>query len=114
MNNEFFEALELLNKQKGIPTEYMIERVEAALMSAYKRELGTSSGNVRVHIDPVKRDVKVYQQKSVVEEVNDVAELVVSKPIFISKEQRRKKCFNNGDELLQVYSTHFLSTEREE
>lgn len=71
MNNEFFEALDLLNKQKGIPTEYMIERVEAALMSAYKRELGTSSGNVRVHIDPVKRDVKVYQQKTVVEEVID-------------------------------------------
>ena len=71
MNNEFFEALELLNKQKGIPTEYMIERVEAALMSAYKRELGTSSGNVRVHIDSNKRDVKVYQQKTVVEEVTD-------------------------------------------
>ena len=38
MNQEFFDALDLLEKEKGIPKEYMMERVEAALISAYKRE----------------------------------------------------------------------------
>ena len=72
MNNEFFLALEILEKEKGIPKEYMIERVEAALLGAYKREEGGNS-NVRIVIDPVKRDVRVYQQKAIVEEVTDPA-----------------------------------------
>ena len=70
MNKEFFAALDLLEKEKGIPKEYMLEKVEAALVSAYKKEYGSNT-NVRVHIDPVKEDVKVYQQKEVVEVVED-------------------------------------------
>ena len=69
MNQEFFNALDLLEKTKGIPKEYMIEKVEAALVSAFKKEYGTS--NVRIVIDPNKKDVKVYEQKAVVEEVTD-------------------------------------------
>ena len=71
MNQEFFNALDLLEKTKGIPKEYMIEKVEAALVSAFKKEYGTS--NVRVVIDPEKKDVKVYEQKLIVEEVTDPA-----------------------------------------
>lgn len=70
MNAEFFNALELLEKEKGIPKEYMIERVEAALISAYKREQGGNS-NVRVVLDPVRKDVRVYQQMDIVEEIED-------------------------------------------
>ena len=70
MNAEFFTALELLEKEKGIPADYMIEKIEAALVSAYKKEYGNNT-NVRVLIDPVKKDVKLYQQKEVVEEVTD-------------------------------------------
>lgn len=68
MNKEFFVALDLLEKEKGIPKEYMIEKIEAALLSAVKKEFG-SSALMRVVIDPAKEDVKVYQQKEVVEEV---------------------------------------------
>ena len=71
MNQEFFNALDLLEKTKGIPKEYMIEKVEAALQSAFKKEYGTS--NARVVIDPVKKDVKVYEQKTIVEVVEDPA-----------------------------------------
>ena len=70
MNTEFFAALELLEKEKGIPADYMIEKIEAALVSAYKKEYGNNT-NVRVLIDPVKKDVKLFQQKEVVEEVED-------------------------------------------
>lgn len=70
MNNEFFVALELLEKEEGIAKEYMLQKVEAALISAYKRDFGGYS-NVKVVIDEVKKDVKVYQQKEVVEEVED-------------------------------------------
>ncbi|MBE6592681.1 MAG: transcription termination/antitermination protein NusA [Ruminococcaceae bacterium] len=70
MNKEFFVALDLLEKEKGISKEYMIEKIEAALLSACKKEYGAST-LVRVAIDPVKEDVKVYIQKEVVEEVTN-------------------------------------------
>ncbi len=70
MNKEFFIALEMLEKEKGIPKDYMYEKIEAALVSAYKKEYGNNT-NVRVMIDPAKQDVRVYQQKTVVEAVED-------------------------------------------
>lgn len=69
MNTEFFNALELLEKEKGIPKEYMLEKVEAALISAFKRERGGS--NVRVLIDDKKKEVRVFELKDIVEEVTD-------------------------------------------
>ncbi len=71
MNVEVFKALDLLEAEKGIPKEYMIEKVEAALVSAYKREYGGNS-NVRVVIDTVKKDLKMYQVREVV--ANDFEE----------------------------------------
>ena len=59
-----------LEKERGIPKEYMLERVEAALISAYKKDSGGNS-NVKVVLDPVKKDVKVYQLRNIVETVED-------------------------------------------
>ena len=70
MNKEFFVALDLLEKEKGIPKEYMLEKIEAALVSACRKEYGNST-LVRVAIDPVKEDVRVFIQKEVVEEVTN-------------------------------------------
>ena len=70
MNKEFFIALDLLEKEKGIPKEYMLEKIEAALLSAVKKEYGAGA-LMRVMIDPVKEDIKVYQQREVVEEVTN-------------------------------------------
>ena len=72
MNTEFFTALELLEREKGIPQAYMMEKIEAALVSAFKKEYGNNT-NVRVHMDPAKKDVRVFQQKEVVEIVEDPA-----------------------------------------
>ncbi len=70
MNNEFFDALDLLEKDKGIPKEYMLEKVEAALLTAYKKD-NNGQSNVRISLDPVKRNVRMFVQKTVVEEVTD-------------------------------------------
>ena len=75
MNKEFFDALDMLEREKGIPKEYMLEKVEAALVSAFKRELGGST-NVRVVLDPKKKDMKVFQQLTVVETVENPNEEV--------------------------------------
>ena len=69
MKNEFFTALEELEEKRGISKAYMLEKVEQALVNAFKREEG--SANVRVHIDENKGEVKVYKQLNVVQTVVD-------------------------------------------
>ena len=66
----FVNALDLLEKEKGIPKEYMIEKIEAALVSAYHKEYGTNA-TVRIEFNLEKDDVRVFQQMTVVETVTD-------------------------------------------
>ena len=69
MNKEFFDALDALEKEKKIPKDLMLEKVEAALVAAYKRD--QDSSNVRVVLDPVKKDVKLFKVLDIVEDVED-------------------------------------------
>ncbi len=70
MNNEFFDALELLEKEKGIPMEYLLERIKTAIGMAVKRDYGGIE-NVLVDIDAETRKFKVSIVKTVAEEVED-------------------------------------------
>lgn len=70
MNAEFIEALGQLEKEKGISKDILIEAIEAALISGYKRNFH-SAQNVRVDIDRHSGEVRVYARKTVVEEVLD-------------------------------------------
>lgn len=70
MKAEFIQAIEEIEKEKGVSKEILIEAIEAALISAYKRNFG-SSQNVEVLVDNMTGDVNVYAQKEVVDEVED-------------------------------------------
>lgn len=70
MKAEFIEALEEIEKDKGISKDIIFEALEAALISGYKKNFG-SSQNVEVEIDKITGDVKVYAAKNVVEQVED-------------------------------------------
>lgn len=70
MNREFIEAIEELEKEKGISKDTLVEAIELALVSAYKKNYGTSQ-NVRVNIDREEGDVDVFMRKDVVEEISD-------------------------------------------
>lgn len=70
MNAEFFNALELLEKEKGIPQAYMLEKIEAALLSAMKKEYGATA-LMRIDTDMEKKKMRVFLQREVVEEVED-------------------------------------------
>jgi len=71
MNSDFLEALADIEKEKGIDKEILLEAIEAALISAYKRNYGGSANNVRVQIDRQTGEVRVFSRKSVVENVVD-------------------------------------------
>lgn len=70
MNTEFLEALKDLEKEKGISVDVLLEAIEAALLSAYKRNFG-SLQNAKIHIDRESGDCKVFAQRNVVETVED-------------------------------------------
>ena len=70
MNKEFINAINDLVKEKGISKEVLIEAIESALVSAYKKNYGTSQ-NVRVDIDQETGDINVYMRMDVVEDVED-------------------------------------------
>ncbi len=65
MNADFFTALDLLEKENGISKEYMISQIELALANACRREVGPTTV-IRVQLDPVKKDMRVFQQRTVV------------------------------------------------
>ena len=70
--NEFIQALEQIQKEKGIDKEIVFEAIEASLVTACKKNFGTSQ-NIKVTMDREKGTVKVFAQKTVVEEVSDAA-----------------------------------------
>jgi len=67
MNVEFMQALEELVKDRGIDRDVLLETIEQALSSAYKKNFG-SAQNVRVDLNRETGDIKVYSQRTVVDE----------------------------------------------
>jgi len=70
VNAEFMQAFEQLGKEKGISSEVLFEAIEAALISAYKRNF-RSAQNVRVALDKTSGEIRVYAKKTVTETVKD-------------------------------------------
>lgn len=70
MSSELLDALTALEKQKGISRDVLMEAIEAALVTAYKRNFNQAQ-NVRVDINLANGSMLVYSRKDVVEEVSD-------------------------------------------
>ncbi|AMQ07194.1 transcription termination factor NusA [Sporosarcina psychrophila] len=70
MSSDLLDALTALEKQKGISRDVLVEAIEAALVTAYKRNFNQAQ-NVRVDLNLDKGTMKVYSRKDVVEEVED-------------------------------------------
>lgn len=70
MSKEFFEAVKMLEAEKGIPADYLYEKISAAIVVAAKHDY---NGKDIVHcdIDEEKQKIKVYVRKNVVEEIED-------------------------------------------
>ncbi|MDR2486539.1 MAG: transcription termination factor NusA, partial [Clostridiales Family XIII bacterium] len=71
MNKEFIDALDELEKDKGIPKEQLLDALQRALVSAYKGRNKNTEENVTAEIDPDTGEIQILHYKSVVEEVED-------------------------------------------
>ena len=72
-NYEMFEALNILEQEKNISKETLLEAIENSLITACKNHFGKSE-NVKVNIDPETCEYHVFQEKKVVEKVEDPVE----------------------------------------
>ena len=81
---EIFAALALLEKERGIPQDFMLEKIVQALVTAYKRD-HEDVENVVVDVNEEKHDLKMFVEKTVVEEVeNPAAEISAEEAKAIS------------------------------
>ncbi len=90
MNTEFIQALEILEKERGIDKNTLIESIEAALLSAYKKNY--EGDNARVAIDFEDGQIDVYAVRTVVEEVNEP-----QNEISLSDAKSKNPSFEVGD-----------------
>ena len=92
MNNaEFFEAVKLLGKEKGISEELLFEGIQRAIVTAVKRDYNNKD-IVFCEIDPAEKDMRVFVRKNVVSEIVDPDE-----DLLPEQAQRFKKNALPGD-----------------
>ncbi len=92
-NNEFFEALTMLENERGITADYLIEKIEAAIIIAVKKNYEVDDDNVRVEIDPVANKFNVYLVQDIVpdDEVENIHTQVAE-----STAQAKRKTYKAG------------------
>lgn len=91
LSSELFQAITLISEEKGIDKEILLEALEAALISAYKKDFKSSS-NVIVKIDEEAGTMKIFARKKVVEEVENELE-----EISLEEARELNILYNVGD-----------------
>jgi len=71
MNAEFFSAIADIEREKGIPQTYMLEKIEQALLAALKKDYPVCAECARVELNPVEKTVGMFMQRTVVETVEN-------------------------------------------
>ena len=73
MNAEFFSAIEDIEREKGIPREYMFDKINQAMLAAFRKDNPDAADNAVVEIDEDKKKIEMYVITNVVEEVENPA-----------------------------------------
>ena len=92
MNAEFFEALAMLEKERGLPADYLLEKIKNAIVIAVKKDYEVEDENVSVVIEPDQGKFSVSLLKTVVEVENPGSQ------ISLEEAQQKKKSCKAGDE----------------
>lgn len=91
MNKEFFEAVAMMEKEKGVPAEFLYEKIKTAIVTAVRKDFGGKEV-VSCEIDPEKFEMNVYHNLTVVENVEDP-----DAEISLEDAQQIKKKYKLGD-----------------
>lgn len=73
MNADFFAAIEDIEREKGIPKTYMMDKITQALLAAYKKDNPACADNIVINMDDDKKRIDMYLRMEVVDEVENPA-----------------------------------------
>ena len=71
MSGDFVDALQQIAREKDISPEALLETVESALVTAYKKNFNAQEGEIKVRIDSANATFRVFNHRTIVEEVED-------------------------------------------
>lgn len=91
MNEEFFEAVKLIEKEKEIPADYLFEKIKNAIIVSVRHMFG-GEDVVFCDVDPDKKELKVYAKKTVKKEVENP-----NTEISVEDAKKYKKSPKDGD-----------------
>ena len=101
-NNEFFEALSMLEHERGITAEYLIDKIKAAIVIAVKKNYEVEDNNVMVEIDPANGKFNVALIQDVVADEDWYDE---HSEIGITEAQHIRKSYQVGDRVVTPLKT---------
>lgn len=104
MNEELFSALEMLERERGISADYLLEKVKNAITIAVKKDYDVEEENVSVVMDPHSATFEVKLLQDVVEEVTD-AHTQISLQDANAKVKGKKKKYELGDQVETALQT---------
>lgn len=78
MNAEFFEAIEDIEAEKGIPRNYLYEKIKQAMLAAFRRDNPECEDNVEIILDEDKKRIEMFVNKLVVDEVADPSHEIIA------------------------------------
>ena len=77
MNAEFFEGIEDIEREKGIPRGYMYDKIKLAMLAAFRRDNPECEDNVEIVLDEDKKRIEMNVYKTVVAEVEDPSHEII-------------------------------------
>lgn len=100
MNTEFFEALAVLEKERGIAGDYLLEKIKNAIVIAVKKDYEVEDDNVQVDIDPNTGRFNVNLVRDVVEEVTNP-----HTQLTVAEAQEIRRTYSLGDRVITALKT---------
>lgn len=100
MNTEFFEALAVLEKERGIAGDYLLEKIKNAIVIAVKKDYEVEDDNVQVDIDPAAGRFNVNLVRDVVEEVTNP-----HTQLTVAEAQEIRRTYSLGDRVITPLKT---------
>ena len=91
INQDFFLALEELERQKGIAQDEFIAALENAMSIAYKKMSGVA-GDIVIKVNPERKSITINSVRTIVDEVSDP-----DKEISLEEARETKKSYKTGD-----------------
>lgn len=91
MSSEISKAIQTLCDEKGLSYDVVMETIEAALAAAYRKDFGNKQQNIKVKFDPETADIKAWDVKTVVEDIDEEVLLKAQEELAARREKAREE-----------------------